>query len=107
MTRPGPRPNCVTLASGRHWRLIYCDPDTRVLAGWTRYRPTDDVARALLAPRGIAAQVVAQLMSGDYVLAQLASALGGLRALGHSRRVLAVEVRQPRADVRRIRRGRV
>lgn len=103
--RPGPRPNVATLAHGRGWRLVLVEPTARVLPGWRRYWPTDAVARSLLAPRGPAASIVAHALGRGAALDLLARGFAALRASNHSRRVLAVEVREPSADVRRIRRN--
>lgn len=101
--RPGPRRNVAVIASGRGWRLVLVEPDTRVLPGWRRYWPTEATARAVIEP---AAAVVGRI-GADNPLSLLASGVAALRKLGHSRRVLALEVREASADVRRIRRHRV
>lgn len=98
--RPGPRRNVAVIASGRGWRLVLVEPDARVLPGWRRYWPTEATARAVI-------DVGAQLGAGGHALSLLAGGVAALRKLGHSRRVLALEVREASADVRRIRRHRV
>ena len=105
MTRPGPRRNVAVLAHGPRWRLVLVEPDARVLPGWRRYWPTDATYAAVLTPHSFMGRAVAALGAGA-MLDALPRGIAALRALGHSRRVLALEVRETRTDVRRVRKNR-
>lgn len=106
MMRPGPRPNVATLASGRGWRLVLVEPDTRVLPGWRRYWPTDRTFQLVLAPTGLIGRAASIMGATGVMLDALPRGIAALRALGHTRRVLALEVRDASADVRRVRKKR-
>lgn len=104
MTRRGPRPNVAVLAAGRGWRLVLVEPETRVLPGWRRYTPTDDATRLLLSPASpVRATLLAMFGGAGGMLASLTNGFAALRAAGYGRRVLALEVRDASADVRRVR----